>query len=191
MCQLCRIEPETERHHIFCCPVYYKIRGRFHCLFREGFGPLSRVMNYKDQKCLGLFLLEIRRFRDGLVKRLHHRGNTQREITNFFKVQPHVSIKEDSSQTPNLRGSTKGILLNRAVDIGKSRRPKAQKTTKYRQRIYQKIRIILNQHKKRPLRKLSPEEVEKLRHQPMLNMLGPPMSGRQHYACTSTFCPSL
>ena len=91
MCQLCRIEPETEMHHIYCCPVYYEIRGRFHCLFREGFGPQARVMNYTDQRCLGLFLLEIRRFRDSLLKRSHHKGNTQKEITNFFKVQPHLS----------------------------------------------------------------------------------------------------
>ena len=136
MCQLCRIEPKTEMHHICCCPVYYEIRGRFYCLFREGFGPLTGVMNYTDQRCLGLFLLEIRRFRDGLLKRSHHKGNTQKEITNFFKVQPHLSNKEDPSQTPSLRCSTKGILLKRAVDIGKSRRPKAQKATKYRQRIH-------------------------------------------------------
>ena len=180
MCQLCKIEPQTEMHHICCCPVYYEIRGQFHCLFREGFGPLTRVMNYTDQKCLGLFLLEIRRFRDGLLKKPHHKGNTQKEITNFFNVQPHLSDKENSSQTPNLRCGTKGILLDRAVNIGKSRRPKVQKATKYRQRIHQKIRIILNQHKRRPLKKLSPEEVEKFRHQPMLNLLGPLMSRRQH-----------
>ena len=27
MCPLCRIELETEMHHICCCPVYYEIRG--------------------------------------------------------------------------------------------------------------------------------------------------------------------
>ena len=146
----------------------------------EGFGPLTRVMKYTDQRCLGLFLLEIRRFRDSLLKRSHHKGNTQKEITNFFKVQPHLSDKEDSSQTPSLRCNKKGILINRTVDIGKSRRPKAQKATKYKQRIHQKIQIILNQHKRRPLKNLSSEEVEKLRHQPMMNLLGPPMSRRQH-----------
>ena len=137
-------------------------------------------MNYTDQKCLGLILLEKRRFKDGLQKRTRHKGNAQKEITNFFKVQPHLSNKENLSQTTNLGCGTKGILLNRAVDIGKSRRPKVQKATKYRQRIHQKIRIILNQHKRRPSKKLSAEEVEKLRHQPMLNLLGPPMSRRQH-----------
>ena len=166
-------------HHICCCPVYYEIRGRFHCLFREGFGPLAMVMNYTDQRCLGLLLLEIRRFRDGLLKKPHHKGNTQKEITNFFKVQTKLSDKEDSAQIPNLGSSTKGILLDRAIDIGKSRRPKIQKTTRYRQQIHQKIRIILNQHKRRPMKNLSLEEVEKLRHEPMLDLLGPPMPRRQ------------
>ena len=159
--------------------------------FQRRFWTTGRVMNYVDQRCLGLLLLEIRRFRDGLLKKPHHKGNTQKEITNFFKVQTKLSEKEDSAQIPNLGSSTKGILLDRAIDIGKSRRAKIQKTTRYRQRIHQKIQIILNQHKRRPMKNLSLEEVEKLRHQPMLNMLGPPMSGRQHYACTSTFCPSL
>ncbi len=59
ICHLCRIEPETELHYTCHCPVYYEIRGRFHCLFREGFGPFSRVMRYEDQRCLGLFLLEL------------------------------------------------------------------------------------------------------------------------------------
>ena len=33
---LCHLrEVETESHFIFCCPIYYEIRGRFYCLFRE------------------------------------------------------------------------------------------------------------------------------------------------------------
>ena len=179
ICQLCRIEPETEEHHVCCCPVYYEIRGRFHCLFREGFGPLSRVMNYIDQRCLGLFLLEIRRLREGLLKKSHYKSNTQKEITNFFKTQTKHPNKEDPAQIPNLRSSAKGILLDRAVDIWKSKRLKTQKTTRYRQRIHQKIRIILSQQKRRPIKTLSLEEVEKLRHQPMLDLLGPSMSRRQ------------
>ena len=62
ICQLCQLEIETQKfrgvsmearicqlcqlHYIFHYIVYYEIRGRFHCLFREGFGTLSRVMAY-------------------------------------------------------------------------------------------------------------------------------------------------
>ena len=112
------------------------------------------------------------------MKKSQHKGNTQKEITNFFKVQPHLSDKEDSSQTPSLKCSTKGILIIRAVDIGKYRCPKAKKATKYRQRIHQKIRIVLNQHKRKPFKTLSIDEVERLRHQPMLDLLKPPLSRR-------------
>ena len=50
ICQLCKLEPRIEYHFICRCLVYYEIRGRFHCLFREGFGPLSRVMRYENQR---------------------------------------------------------------------------------------------------------------------------------------------
>ena len=109
ICKLCRIETKTEMHLICsAAPIFYEIKKQFHCLFREGFGPLARVMNYTDQQCLGLFLLEIHRFRDSLLKKPHHKGNTQKEITNFFKVQTKLSGKKDSAQVPNSRGSTRG-----------------------------------------------------------------------------------
>lgn len=68
LCRLCRGEVESEEHYICRCPVFYEIRGRYHCLFRDGFGPLSRVIDYPDQRCLGLFLLEIRRHREDLLR---------------------------------------------------------------------------------------------------------------------------
>lgn len=42
------LEPETEKHYIYQCPAYYKIRGHFHCLLREGLGPYARAMNSSD-----------------------------------------------------------------------------------------------------------------------------------------------
>lgn len=68
ICELCHQEVESEEHYICRCTVHYEIRGRYHCLFREGFGPLRRVMEFEDQRCLGLFLLEIRRHREDLLK---------------------------------------------------------------------------------------------------------------------------
>ena len=110
ICQLCRIEPKTELHHICLCPLYYEIRGRFHCLFSEGLGPLTKVMNYIDQRCLGLFLLGIHRHRENLLRRPNNEGNSQREITSFFRVQIQSSDKQDSQQAPDYTGTTRGIL---------------------------------------------------------------------------------
>ena len=61
LCRLCHTEVELEEHYVCRRPLFYEIRVRYHCLFREGFGPLSRVMDYQDHRCLGLFLVELRR----------------------------------------------------------------------------------------------------------------------------------
>ncbi|KAH7440397.1 hypothetical protein KP509_04G105200 [Ceratopteris richardii] len=94
ICRLGHLEPETELHYICHCTVYYEIRGRFHCLFREGFGPLSRVMSFEDQKCLGLYLLEVHRHRDTLLRRARGR-QSQRQITDFFT--PNTGQLEEQS----------------------------------------------------------------------------------------------
>ena len=48
ICQLYHLqEVETESHFIFRCPVYYEIRGRFYCLFREA-QTLAVFIRYTD-----------------------------------------------------------------------------------------------------------------------------------------------
>ena len=46
---------------------FYDIRGRYHCLFKQRFGPPHKVMKYED--CLKLFLLELQRYRETLLKK--------------------------------------------------------------------------------------------------------------------------
>ena len=41
--------------------LFYEIRGRYHCLFKQGFSPQYRVMEYKEQQYLRLFLPELKR----------------------------------------------------------------------------------------------------------------------------------
>lgn len=36
-----RLRPVEQHHSARRCSAYYKIRWRYHCLFREGFGPLN------------------------------------------------------------------------------------------------------------------------------------------------------
>ena len=59
ICQLCHRAMEFEEDYVYHCVVFYKTRGRYHCLFKQGFGP-HKVMEYEDQRCLGLFLLELK-----------------------------------------------------------------------------------------------------------------------------------
>lgn len=149
ICKLCGIEPETELHYICHCTVYYEIRGRFHCLFREGFGPLDRVMQYQDQRCLGMYLLELNRHRDNLMRRQRAR-QSQRQITDFFGSRETREEGEARSQQPTQRAThthTQGTLIDRATELGKSRRPRPRcRSTLHRRRLQQRIRSILARH---------------------------------------------
>ncbi|MCO5599422.1 hypothetical protein L7F22_053525 [Adiantum nelumboides] len=149
LCKLCGIEPETELHYVCHCTVYYEIRGRFHCLFKEGFGPLDRVMKYEDQRCLGLYLLEIHRHRITLLRRQRTRQN-QRQIKEFFRSNEAREEGKASNQQPmqrSVHSHTTGTLVDRANKLGKSRRPRPRcRSTLHRRRLQQKIRNILARH---------------------------------------------
>ena len=80
ICQLCELEPETKEHYICRCLVYDEIRGRYLCLVREDFGPVARVMNYEDQRCLGLFLEELCKTNKCYHKRRKKKSHTQEPI---------------------------------------------------------------------------------------------------------------
>lgn len=71
ICQLCGLEPQAEEPYICKSPIYYEISGRHHRLFKEGFWPFSKVMNYNHQKFLGLFLLEIKRCKEHFLPNRH------------------------------------------------------------------------------------------------------------------------
>ncbi|KAI5071882.1 hypothetical protein GOP47_0014133 [Adiantum capillus-veneris] len=95
-------------HYICQCTVYYEIRGCFHCLLREGFGPSFRVMSYQDHKCLELYLLELHRHRNSLLRRSGER-HSKREIIDFFTPDTK-QIEEQPA--PHTR--TCGALIDRA-----------------------------------------------------------------------------
>jgi hypothetical protein len=87
ICQLCHLhEVETEEHFIFCCPIYYEIRGRFHCLFR-GIQTLIGFFRYFDQRCLALYMQEALRLRAHNLQPPTRLDSTQR-ITSFFTMLP-------------------------------------------------------------------------------------------------------
>ena len=124
-CPLCHRELETKLHYICHCSAYYEIRGRFHYFFREGFGPFSRVMRYEDQRCLGLFLIELCRHRESLMRGETNHSQSQRQITNFFRA--HIGQSAPQQTLPH----TRGILMDRAIALGRSRRPQLQRITQH------------------------------------------------------------
>mgnify|MGYP006905971721 CR=1 FL=1 len=60
ICQLCHQAMEFEEDYVCHCVVFYKIRGRHHCRFKHGFNQ-RKLMEYDDQRWLGLFLVELKR----------------------------------------------------------------------------------------------------------------------------------
>ncbi|KAJ7296952.1 hypothetical protein O6H91_Y088500 [Diphasiastrum complanatum] len=54
ICQLCSMqEVEDESHFIFRCPIYYEIRGRYYCLYRDTPLSLGSFLAYPDTRCVG------------------------------------------------------------------------------------------------------------------------------------------
>ena len=83
---------------------FYEIREKYHCLFKQGLGPLCIVMEYRDQQCLGLFLLELKRRREKLLTdNTSTQAHQQRTTTAFFS--PHLSY----SCYKSIEGYTNGI----------------------------------------------------------------------------------
>ena len=91
-------------HYVCHCGVFYKIRGSYHCLFKPGFGPICKVMEYEDQRCLGLFLLELNRCREKLLKEKSTatQAYQQRTIIIFFDPMTHATSQLRNKQ--NIRG---------------------------------------------------------------------------------------
>ena len=91
-------EVENEAHFLFRCPIYYEIRGRFFCLFRECFS-LYDFFSYYDQRCLALYLREATMLRDSMIQTpLPHPYSSTQLITAFFTpLSPLRGVKRPSS----------------------------------------------------------------------------------------------
>jgi hypothetical protein len=95
--QMCHLqEPESERHLIFWCLVYYEIRGRYYCLYRDSGGSLSTFFRYQDHRCLALFIREILNHRSQLLYTPPHPGKTRRITSCFHAFPPDHSNKRQS-----------------------------------------------------------------------------------------------
>ena len=85
-------------------------------------------MEYEDQRCLGLFLLELKRHREKLLKNTATPAHPQRTITTFFiPISPPnaTSQSQDTQMGPRL-GHMKGVTVDRAIAICRARRPQPQ-----------------------------------------------------------------
>ena len=65
--------------------IFYEVRGRYYCLFKQSFGPLCTIMEYDDYDAQG-FSCQNPRDRDKLLKdnMTATQAHQQKTITTFF-----------------------------------------------------------------------------------------------------------
>ena len=104
------------------CNVFYEIRGRYYCLFKQGFGPPHKVMNGKwKPTVLGAFLAWIEETQgEGVEGQQHnntttqphnHTSSQQRTITMFFiPITPtHATSQSRYTQMGSQPDIAKGL----------------------------------------------------------------------------------
>ena len=98
------------------CRAYAQIRDRYEALFR-GHPTLREIMDSRDQRQLGRFLLEIQSHRDTLLQ-THTATQTegrQSQLTDFFQ---RITV------SPSPPGTQRGVTLPQAEAIRARRRPR-------------------------------------------------------------------
>lgn len=121
LCRVCHQELEFEEHFICRCPIYYEIRGRYHCLFTKSFGPLRRIMEYPDQRFLGLLLMEIHTHREmTLQEQTHPQAMAESRIISVFQPVEGSTTPTTAIQT---HMPSKGFIARRASEMQSTQRP--------------------------------------------------------------------
>lgn len=103
LCRLCSLqEVEDEYHFLLRCPVYYEIRGRYHCLFRDGPHTLRTFLAYPDARCLGLLLREMFSLRTSLLPPSDDMGLDHKQLllTRFFQTRAREEDSDDDIDIP-------------------------------------------------------------------------------------------
>ena len=102
--------------------AFYEIKGKYHCFFK-GFGPLLKVMEYEDEWCLVLFLLELE------TQEMLLKGNNtatehqQRKISTFFSPITHATSQSRATQMGVWPCHNKGVRIDWAIAIWHARKP--------------------------------------------------------------------
>ena len=84
-------------------------------------------MEYEDQQCLRLFLLELKRHGEKLLKEnsTTTQAHPERTITTFFSpISPtNATSQSRDTQLGSLLGHNKGVTIDQAIAICRARRP--------------------------------------------------------------------
>ena len=71
------------KNAMFVTIIFYEIKGRDHRLFNQGFDLVCKVMEFENQQCLGLFMLELNRHSEKLLRTIHPHKLTDKELSQL------------------------------------------------------------------------------------------------------------
>ena len=86
---------------------------------------LHKLMVYEHQRCLGLFLLELKRHWEKLLKNAATQAHPQRTTTTFFSpITPtNTTSQSRDTQMGSRPGHSKGVTIDWAIEICRASRP--------------------------------------------------------------------
>ena len=118
-----------------------KFRERYHYLFKQSFGPLCKVKEYEDQRCLLLFLLELKRHREKLLK----------DNSTIIEAHPQRTITattpSSDTQMGSWSGHKKGDIIDRATAICSACWPSPH-AARPQHPCHRQIRAIISLHRR-------------------------------------------
>lgn len=100
VCRLFYLEIEFEDHFIFGCSIYYEIKGRYHCLFRDSHGSLSTFFHYPNQHCLSLYLRETFLLRKPLMSSTQYPTGDCCITSFFLAFAPEEECRRQGADPP-------------------------------------------------------------------------------------------
>lgn len=115
ICRLCSEEVESEEHHVCRCRALEGVRTRYEALF-SGQPTLRELMESRDQRQLGQFLVEAQRHRESALQApttVATDGGRQSQLTDFFQ------------RATTLPDPPRGVTLQQAEEVRARRRPHA------------------------------------------------------------------
>ena len=108
------------------CSVFYEIKGRYHCLFKKGFGPLRKVMEYEGRSIvLGAFLARTQETQKSLKGNTATQTNQERTMTTFLShITPtHRTSQLRATQMDSRPAHSKWVTIDQAIGICRASRP--------------------------------------------------------------------
>ena len=108
----------------------------------------SKALEYEEQRCLGLFLQDLRRHREKLLKNTATQAHPQRTITTFFSsITPNARSQPQDTEMGSRPGYNKGVTIDLTMAICRARRRRPH-GPRPRHPCYRQIKAIISRYRR-------------------------------------------